>query len=135
MVLEISDLTGCVLVKDALASDASFIFVHALRLLLAGEPGYDAIVVLSRNTAAYLAAVLKRLGVTMLSLVDQGRLVVIDTLRQFAPVVDADGTNSTRYLDANDLLLKIVAGSRTLRGRGHPACIVFEDLTVRGPLE
>jgi len=126
MAITREDLHGLVLVRDCLKADGAFMLVHMLKLALGLEGQHSVLLVASRHTAVHYAHVLRKSGMAMASLVEQGRLAVVDALHLPGPAAAAAQLTSLQALHRRMSRAASALHSEDQR----PLLLALDDLTV-----
>lgn len=129
MAITAEDLHGLVLVRDCLDADGAFMLVHLLKLALGLDGQHNVLLVACRHTAVHYAHVLRKSGLAMASLVEAGRLAVVDSLRPPPPVQAGAQLTSLQALHR-----RIARAAAALQSGGQrPLLLALDDLTVSPP--
>lgn len=127
------DLSGLLLIKDALEAPGGFVLAQALRLAL--SLGYRAVLLSVAAGAAHYQQALRKLGVSLAAALESGQLVLLDTLHCLAQHTPAPGSGTaSQGLPLQPLWAQIAAalrGSGGCGGSAQPVCLLVDDLSVR----
>lgn len=136
--LAAADLRGTLLVRDCLEAGGAFLLVQLVKLVLEGPPGAGphrrVVLLAAAQAAAHYAAVLRKAGLHLPSLLEAGRLAIVDLLPALGGSSSDSsgmGTASAQGLPCLRTLHQHLAAAAG--GGGGGVCLVADDLTVRRP--